>query len=355
MIEKVRHIGPALYVQGGISSVLVSYKKLFNLPEEYFIASYNGSFAKSLPMLLLVCLKLLFCPEKGVAYYQIHTSFNGSFLRKFLISLCLRIRGKKYTTHIHGSRFKEFCSKAPAPLKYCIRSYFLHCQTVICITPDMQEFMDEYVGKGKCHFVVIPNPCQTIAEKPVDLSLHQLPVKIVFSGRYGHRKGVYDLIKAFSQADFKTPVEMFLFGDGEVEKVRSEAAASARGDKIHVSGWLTHAEYLNRLVEFDLLALPSYAETFGMSLVEAMGLGMPVVSTFSGGVPYVVMDGQDGFLVEAGDVSALSKKLEELVENQDLRIQMGKTGWNSCVTKFAGNVVLNLLEECYQKLDGKNA
>ena len=64
MIENVRHIGPALYVQGGISSVLVSYKKLFGIPESNFIASYNGSFVKSLPVLFFVCLKLLLCPEK---------------------------------------------------------------------------------------------------------------------------------------------------------------------------------------------------------------------------------------------------------------------------------------------------
>ena len=47
MIERVCHIGPALDVQGGISSVLVSYKKLFGLPRKNFIASYNGSFVSA--------------------------------------------------------------------------------------------------------------------------------------------------------------------------------------------------------------------------------------------------------------------------------------------------------------------
>ncbi|MCF0216401.1 MAG: glycosyltransferase [Fibrobacteraceae bacterium] len=352
MIENVRHIGPALYVQGGISSVLVSYKKLFGIPESNFIASYNGSFVKSLPVLFFVCLKLLLCPEKNVACYQIHTSFNGSFLRKFIISLCLRFRGKKYIAHIHGSLFKEFCCKAPNILKCCIRSYFLHSQMVICITPDMREFMDEFVGKGRCRFVVVPNPCQTIAEKPIDLASHEKPVKIVFSGRFGHRKGVYDLIQAFSLAEFNVPVEMYLFGDGEFDKVRSVAEASSRKEKIHVSGWLTHGEYLKRLVEFDLLVLPSYAETFGMSLVEAMGLGIPVISTFSGGVPYVVENGQDGFLIDAGDVQSLAEKLKILADDDSLRIEMGKTAWKSCKTKFTGDVVLNLLEEYYQKMDG---
>lgn len=350
MIENVRHIGPALNVQGGISSVLVSYKKLFDLPERFFISSYNGSFVKSLPILFLLCLKLLICPEKGIKYYQIHTSFSGSFFRKYLISLCLRLRGKKYMAHIHGSRFKEFCSKSSGLKRHCIRSYFRHSSMVICITPDMQDFLDDFVGKGICRFIVIPNPCQTIAKNPLDLGAHEKPVKIVFSGRYGRRKGVYDLMEAFSLAQFRTPVELHLFGDGEVEKVRELAAASSKKDCIHVSNWLAHGEYLKKLEDYDLLVLPSYAETFGMSLVEAMGLGMPVISTFSGGVPFVVDDGKDGFLVEAGDVSALARKMELLVDDDSLRIEMGKTAWNSCETKFTGDVVLNRLEECYRML-----
>ena len=314
MFEKVCHIGPALDVQGGISSVLVSYKKLFKLPDENFMPSYNGSFVKSLPLFFCLCLKLLFCPP-DVPYFQIHTSFNGSFFRKFLISLCLRLRRKKYVVHVHGSRFIRMCETSPKLVQRFIRCYFRHSVMVVCITPDMQEFLDDFVGKGKCRYVVIPNPCSTIADVPVDLTLHEKPVKIVFSGRYGQRKGVYDLVKAFSNANFKNPVELYLFGDGEVEKLKSVVADSPKAEMIHVSDWLKHEEYLKTLVQFDLLALPSYAETFGMSLVEAMGLGIPVVAARSGGVPYVVRDGVDGFLMDAGDIQMLSKNLETLVDD----------------------------------------
>ena len=159
MLENVRHIGPALYVQGGISSVLASYKTLFSLPQKDFIASYNGSFVKSLPMLFLVCLKLLLCPEKGVAFYQIHTSADGSFFRKFLISLCLRLRRKKYLAHIHGSRFQEFCSTSPSIVQKALRSYLRHSVMVVCITPDMQTFLDGFVGKGVCRYIRAPQGC----------------------------------------------------------------------------------------------------------------------------------------------------------------------------------------------------
>lgn len=350
MIEKVCHIGPALNVQGGISSVLVSYQKLFHLPDENFIASYNGSFIKSIPLLFKACLRLLISPQKQFELFQIHTSSYGSFFRKYLISLCLRTRGKKYIAHVHGSLFQKFCTTSPRLIQFLVKSYLLHSKAIVCITPDMQVFLNQYLGKSACRFFIIPNPCQTIAPRPIELEKHALPVKIIFSGRYGKRKGVYDLLKAFSLAQFNLPVELYLFGDGEESQVREQSNISPRAKHIHISGWVSHEEYLKRLPEFDFLVLPSYAETFGMSLVEGMGVGIPVLSTFSGGIPYVVKNGDCGFLVNAGDVEALAKRMADLANDSDLRIRMGKAGWIRAKENFSGEVVLQKLESAYRDL-----
>lgn len=349
MIDKICHIGPALYVQGGISSVLVSYKKLFNLPEENFIASYNGSFVKSLPRLLWVCLGLLLCPPKKFDFFQIHTSSYGSFLRKYLISLCLRIRGKKYTAHIHGSLFDKFCAGAPGLVKFMLRDYFSHAQKIFILSSEMKDIVKK-VSPSSENFVVVPNPGENIADVPEDLSLHTEPVKVIFSGRFGNRKGVYDLIKAFDKADFSVPVELYLFGDGEVDKVREMVAASSRKDLIKVSPWLKHAEYIKQLPKYDLLVLPSYAERFSMSLVEALGFGMPVISTFVGGTAEVVEDGVCGILCQPGDIQSIARALEKLVNDKALRIQMGLAGWKRASSNFTGEVVLRKLESTYSGL-----
>ena len=360
MIENVCHIGPGFAVQGGISSVLLSYKKLFGLPDEKFISSYNGSFVKSLPQFFLLCLKLLLLPPKA-AFFQIHTSYNGSFFRKYLISLSLRLRRKKYIAHIHGSQFKRMCTVSPKIVQHFIRSYFKHSAMVICITPDMQEFLDDFVGKGLCRYIVIPNPCDSLADVPVDLNRSaEMPVRILFAGRYGNRKGVYDLLSAFKKADFSTSAELCLFGDGEVEKVKQIAERDNKefasqglagcSKKIFVSDWVCRGDYLKMIPQYDLLVLPSYSETFGMSLVEAMGQGLSVISTFSGGVPYVVRDGVDGFLIHAGDIDALAQKLKALVDDRALRVQMGLAAWSGCKERFSGENILNLLERCYSEL-----
>jgi glycosyltransferase involved in cell wall biosynthesis len=350
MIENICHIGPAFYVQGGISSVLTNYKKAFDLPEENFFASYNGSFIRSLPLLLKVCLQLLLCPNKKFIGYQIHTSSYGSFFRKYLISLCLRLRGKKYIAHVHGSAFQKFCLTSSVPVRFFIRNYFKNSATIICITPDMQIFMEKYLNKPDLIFSVVPNPCPSIAAFPESLAEHKLPVKIVFSGRYGKRKGVYDLIRAFDSASFSVPVQLFLFGDGEENLVKDAVAKASKASSIFFSSWLKNEDYLNRLPSFDVLVLPSYAETFGMSLVEAMGYGIPVVSSFSGGIPYVVDNGTSGILVNAGDLKALQGALESLINSENLRLQMGKNAWKRVHDCFSSTNVLNLLEKSYSSL-----
>lgn len=349
MIEKICHIGPALFVQGGISSVLVSYKKLFNLPDENFVASYNGSFVKSLPKLFLLCLRLLVCPPKKFDFFQIHTSSYGSFFRKYLISRCLRLRGKKYTCHIHGSLFDKFCNGASWFVKWMLKDYFTHSEKIFILSSEMKDIVKS-VSPASENFVVVPNPGESIADVPEDLSLHTEPVKVIFSGRFGKRKGVYDLIDAFDKASFEVPVELYLFGDGEVEKVRDCVEKSSKKDLIRVSPWMKHGEYIQQLPKYDLLVLPSYAERFSMSLVEALGFGLPVISTFVGGTAEVVEDGVCGLLVQPGDIDALRVSLETLVNDRNKRIDMGVAGWKRASGQFTGKVVLEKLISAYSEL-----
>ncbi len=348
MIDKIVHIGPALYVQGGISSVLVSYKKLFSLSKKNFIASYNGSFVKSLPKLFCLCLRLLLCPPK-FDLFQIHTSSYGSFFRKYLISCCLRLRGRKYVIHIHGSLFDKFCDGASAPVKWMLKDYFLHAKKILILSSEMKDIVKS-VSPCSENFMVVPNPGESIAAVPEDLSAHEEPVKVIFSGRFGNRKGVYDLIEAFGKANFTVPVQLYLFGDGEVVKVRECVEKSSKREFIQVSPWLKHSEYIEQLKKYDLLVLPSYAERFSMSLVEALGFGLPVISTFVGGTAEVVDDGACGILCQPGDVPAIAKALEMIVNNKELRLKMGKAGWERASTQFTGDVVCRKLEACYKEV-----
>jgi glycosyltransferase involved in cell wall biosynthesis len=348
MIEKTIHIGPVF--DGGIGSVVQGYIKRFGLPKENAWNSYKNGFVKSLPCLFAICFRVLFRKQKNVVCYHIHLANSGSILRKLAIALCLKLKNKKIIIHLHGSEFqKHYTQKilARVSVKILVRI----SDTVICITGQMKDFIEK--ENLKCRIFVIPNFCETIAENPVDLENRNGEIHIVYAGRYGKRKGVYNLLDAFEKTKFDVPVSLDLYGDGEVEKVKDVVKKSAKKGLITVNGWTEHGEYIKKLPNYDFLVLPSNAETFGLVLVEAMGFGIPVISTYAEAIPEVVKNGETGLLVNAGDVSGLARAMEKLAGDRNLRVNLGKNAWMDVRERFSPDRVLNLLEEMYKMVEKK--
>jgi glycosyltransferase involved in cell wall biosynthesis len=101
---------------------------------------------------------------------------------------------------------------------------------------------------------------------------------------------------------------------------------------------------------FDALILPSANEGTPVSAIEALAGGRPVVATRVGGVPDVVRDGVDGFLVEPGDVDAMADRLARLAADPDLRRRMGEVGASSVRERYAVERLLDDTDELYRRL-----
>jgi len=339
MIEKTIQIGPVY--SSGIGSVIKGYIKLYGLPQNNVWNSYRNGFVKSLPCLFAICFRILFKKQKNIICYHIHLASDGSIIRKLIISLCLKIRNKKFLIHIHGSKFQEHRSQI-----LLVKQILKLSDAVICITEQMKNFLEK--ENLKCEKIIIPNFCETIQENLVYLKKHENLIKIVFVGKFWQRKGVYDLITAFEKSSFNVPVQLDLYGAGEIEKVREIAYNSAKKDCINVIGWIEHADYLKKLSDYDLLVLPSYAEVFPMSILEAMGLGIPIISTFAGGVPEMIENGKNGILFEAGNVEILKNALEKIVNDKNLRFELGNNAWKVAKEKFSPEIIFEKLEDTYK-------
>jgi len=101
---------------------------------------------------------------------------------------------------------------------------------------------------------------------------------------------------------------------------------------------------------FDALVLPSSNEGTPVSAIEALAAGRPVVATRVGGVPDVVRDGKDGFLVETGDTAALADRLAQLARDPALRGRMGDEGRARVLPRYAVDRLVDDVDRLYRSL-----
>jgi glycosyltransferase involved in cell wall biosynthesis len=160
-------------------------------------------------------------------------------------------------------------------------------------------------------------------------------IKILFVGRLEERKGIDTLLKAAqSVLENSAHVEFDIVGedttlsdheDGYEEKFRLETEASVN-TRVCFHGKVSDEVLLSMYENADIFVAPSLFESFGLIFLEAMRARLPVVGTNVGGIPEIVEDGTNGFLVGAEEPNELAEALLTLVESRELRISLGEEG-----------------------------
>jgi glycosyltransferase involved in cell wall biosynthesis len=113
-------------------------------------------------------------------------------------------------------------------------------------------------------------------------------------------------------------------------------------DKVTISGPRYYEEKTGLLEDADIFILPTYYdnEAFPLSVLEAMKFGLPVISTFEGGIPDIIDDGADGLLFPKKDIRALAEKIIFLLDHPEERIRLG----NAARKKFAERFTVSIFE-----------
>lgn len=210
----------------------------------------------------------------------------------------------------------------------------------------------------------------------VDRSSGQDPV-LLFVGRVSPEKGVHDLVDAFAMvAEHHPDVRLELVGPvGALPRDfiidvsdDEEVAALSRfypGDyldhlrsrtsdevwsRITFRGGIPHRDVPEAIDGATLLVNPSYVESFGMALIEAMAAEVAVVATRTGGMVEVVDEGVTGLLVDRGDVPGLAKAIDQLLANPERRRAMGVAGRARATERYSWEAVSAAARRAYDDL-----
>ena len=99
----------------------------------------------------------------------------------------------------------------------------------------------------------------------------------------------------------------------------------------------------------DAYILPSYNEGLPISILEAMSYSLPIISTNVGGIPEILKNGENGFIMSPGDKDAMYRAILELMNNEKLRMDMGKASYSK-VQEHMPNFVERQLNDLYRSL-----
>lgn len=257
-----------------------------------------------------------------------------------IVFLCATRWLFRYTVfHYHAGGVSGYQAHLPGWLRPFYRYAYGKADMAIRTAPQNPED-----GKllGAHHDVVVPNGITdargTVPERTAGPGE---PVVILFTGVLIPSKGVLDLLKAFNRAvQGGMHARLEVMGRWGDEAFREECLAfvgrEGLEDRIDFIGVKRDQDKLAHFAGCDIFCFPSYfeAESFGLVLLEAMQFAKPVVATRWRGIPSVITDGENGFLVEVNNVGDLADKLARLAGDSALRERMGETGRRIFASRF---------------------
>lgn len=160
-------------------------------------------------------------------------------------------------------------------------------------------------------------------------------------------KRIMDIIEVFDRVRKEVPAKLVLVGEGP-EKEKAESLCRRKGID-HLVHFLGNSEEVDKILCFsDLFLLPSEKESFGLAALEAMASGVPVISTNTGGLPEVNIDGVSGYLSDVGDVEEMSNKAVHIL-GDDQTLARFKQEARRIATKFETKNIVPLYEAIYEK------
>ena len=176
---------------------------------------------------------------------------------------------------------------------------------------------------------VIPHGITPLTQESLEPGLPDRPVRFGYVGRVAYAKGLHVLIDALKLLSKKEGYELHVYGEG-ANKNEKRYVASLQKDTqdmpVFWHGKIDNTQVQKAYHSFDVMVHPAiYLEVFGLTLLESLSSGRPVIATRCGGPEDFMEDGVDGFLIEPNDADQLAQAIKKFVEDPSLAEKMSKT------------------------------
>jgi glycosyltransferase involved in cell wall biosynthesis len=352
---KVLMIGPRPAKYSGISKVIgaliagnknCSYKMISTYEKES-IRRKLIVYIKAIGTLVI----LLHREKYDLAH--IHIANRGSIYRKFIVTLILRLNNLAYIVHSHNfdnddknQEYPDFYNNSNLLTKLIIKLVYANSSKTILLA-DVQLFRYKQLCNN---LTVLNNPIDCNVYFKNDYSSHT-DLNIIFIGDLSKRKGCLIAINAFLALNEKNSC-LHICGEGGDNQKIIHATIDKYQDSHQIirHGFVTEKVKIDLMNNADIFLLPSYAEGFPISILEAMAMSLPLVITPVGGITAWLVEGRNTNYVKPGSVDQLAQKMAFLMSNEEARLEMGKSNRQLAEDVFDVPVVVDNLNKIYRSV-----
>jgi glycosyltransferase involved in cell wall biosynthesis len=237
--------------------------------------------------------------------------------------------------------------------------FYVPMQSSVARRVDRVITVSECSAQKLERLIHIPRSLIKVIYNGVDTNLFQNhngiakePKSIIFVGNTEDRKkGIIHLLQAIKIIKDDCPVKLTIVDGGAPQTAYAPSLVREYGlhNQVNIVRRLSVEELVKHYAAAEIAAVPSLFEGFGFPAAEAMACELPVITTKAGALPELVSDGDNGILIEPGDVPALAAAIKRLLEDKELRRKMGFAGRETAKHKFNWEKAAKQTLEVYQQ------
>jgi glycosyltransferase involved in cell wall biosynthesis len=252
---------------------------------------------------------------------------------------------------------------------YLRNSLLKKCRRFVAISSPVKHELENQ-GVPASDIVRIPNSVDTDRFCPASeagkreirnvLGIPEDAFVVIYTGRLVDYKGLPLLLRVWREVNAGYgETRLLLVGAGgmDIHNCENDLELFVRENGLaHCVTFVGSVDNVQTYLQAsDVFVLPTEREAFGISLIEAMACGLPVIATRAGGIPDILHHDVDGCLIPVNNLQQLRASLDRLYDDEQLRRCFGRRARNSVVQRFSEQAVLNQYLQLLESLDAKNS